>query len=235
MYYFEDMVKKDNPKLFQGGQQKIITDGKSIPFDTNDVIDYTKKNPYFSFTQASNTTDLDKPISINNLPSGINVIKVDLKNYKKNQTLKFNINLRFIQKLNTKGLDSFIQLNGYLGNDLIKLKNGKIDNPINLTTDGIIYMNDMESSSYQPINIKTSNEYVFLVIANCKGTFNFNFSKINKCPPKKVCPPEKLCPPEKACVEPNYTFYQGAIVSLVLIVFSIIIYNMLNSCKKSKN
>lgn len=53
MYYFDDIVKKDNPKLFQGGQIKIITDGESIPFDTNDVIDYTKKDPYFSFVLAS--------------------------------------------------------------------------------------------------------------------------------------------------------------------------------------
>lgn len=105
---------------------------------------------------------------------------------------------------------------------LLSIKHSKINKPINLTTDGIIYLNDMESSSYQPINIKTPNESVFLIMANCKGTFNFNFSKTDKCPPEKVC------------IEPNYTFYQVAIVSLVLIVFSIIIYNMLNSCKKPR-
>ena len=81
---FEDIVKKDNPKLHQNGQLKIVVDtGNTVSLGTNDVIDYTKKTPYFSFIMTSKKKDVDKPISINNLSTGINVIKVDLKNYKK--------------------------------------------------------------------------------------------------------------------------------------------------------
>ena len=111
---------------------------------------------------TSKKKDVDKPISINNLSTGINVIKVDLKKYKKNQTLKFNINFRFIQKLNTKGLDSYIKSIVDTGLvHLLSIKDGKVASPFNMTTDGIIYLNNMESLSYQPINIKTPNESVF--------------------------------------------------------------------------
>lgn len=51
---FEDIVKKDNPKLNQGGQLKIVVDtGATVSMNTNNVIDYTKKNPYFSSIIAS--------------------------------------------------------------------------------------------------------------------------------------------------------------------------------------
>ena len=183
---FEDIVKKDNPKLNQGSQLKFKIIDSNHSFDTNNVIDYTKKSRYFGFIKSFKQKDLDKSNSINNLYTGINIIKVDLKNYKKNQTFKFNINFRYIQKLNTTGLDSYIKSmvdDGLV--HLLSIKDGKIDSPINLKTDGIIYLNNMESLSYQPINIKTPNESVFLVMANCKGTFNFNFSKTDKCPPEK--------------------------------------------------
>ena len=225
--YGKKTVDKKEMKL-------LISPGSTFSFSNNKGYDYTKDAYISNIIVSTTNTKLDEikqTSSINNLYTGINIITIDLTKFNKQKTFKFNLSLRFIKEIKINKLEKELNTLNSLTN-MITL-NGNIEKPLTLNLDSPIFMNGMSSLNYQPINIKTSRKYITLILVNCNGTFNFNFNKVNKCLgeaklPSLTGPLEKTC---EICIKPNYTFYQGSIVTLVLVVFSIIIYNMLNKCE----